>query len=153
MNKYPINELISHREPMILIGGLDDFNNESATCWLDIDEHSAFYQTDKSGVPAYIGIEYMAQSIAAFAGAKALEQGKPVQIGFLLGSRKYQQTQNYFKNGSHLKVKIVELHKESSGLGVYSCEILNQECMIASAQVNVFLPPEPQDFVGMSEKQ
>ncbi len=153
MNKYPINTLISHREPMILIGGLDDFNDESATCWLDIDEHSAFYQTDKSGVPAYIGIEYMAQSIAAFAGAKALEQGKAVQIGFLLGSRKYQQRQNYFDKGSHLKVKIVELHKEPSGLGVYSCEILNQEDIIATAQVNVFLPPEPQDFVGMSEKQ
>jgi predicted hotdog family 3-hydroxylacyl-ACP dehydratase len=137
---------------MILIDGLDEFTNDSATCWLDIDEQSAFYQTDKSAVPAYIGIEYMAQSIAAFAGAKALEQGKPVQIGFLLGSRKYQQTQNFFKNGSHLKVKIVELHNEPSGLGVYSCEILNQEDIIASAQVNVFLPPDPQYFVEMNDK-
>jgi predicted hotdog family 3-hydroxylacyl-ACP dehydratase len=137
---------------MILIGGLDEFTNESATCWLDINEQSAFYQKDKSGVPAYIGIEYMAQSIAAFAGAKALEQGKPVQIGFLLGSRKYQQAQNYFNNGSHLKVKIVELHKETSGLGVYSCEISNQKNMIASAQVNVFLPNDPKDFVENSEK-
>jgi len=137
---------------MILIGGLEDFSHESATCWLDINELSAFYQIDKSAVPAYIGIEYMAQSIAAFAGAKALEQGKAVQVGFLLGSRKYQQRQNYFNKGSHLKVKIVELHKEPSGLGVYSCEILHQEDMIASAQVNVFLPPDPQDFVGMTEK-
>ncbi|WP_019028203.1 hypothetical protein [Colwellia piezophila] len=148
MNKYPISALISHREPMILIGGLDEFNQESATCWLDINENSAFYQAENSGVPAYIGIEYMAQSIAAFAGAKALEQGEPVQIGFLLGTRKYIQKQNYFDKGCHLKVKIVELHKETSGLGVYSCEISNHQGVISSAQVNVFLPPDPDAYVA-----
>ena len=38
-------------------------------------------------VPAWVGIEYMAQAIAAWAGCRARAAGKPPQLGFLLGSR------------------------------------------------------------------
>jgi len=132
---------------MILIGGLKEYTNDSAVCWLDITENSAFFQPENQGVPAYIGIEYMAQSIAAFAGANALENGEEIKVGFLLGSRKYEQSQNYFPSGSHLEVNIVELHKEDSGLGVYSCKITCEDKVVANAQVNVFLPEDTQAFV------
>ena len=126
---------------MILIDGLTEFSENSATCWVNINSESAFYDTDKNGVPCYVGIEYMAQSIAAFAGAKALNQGEDIRVGFLLGSRKYKQQCHYFDNGSQLTIKLEELHIEDTGLGVYACDILLEQTVISSAQVNVFIPP------------
>lgn len=147
MKNYAIEALIAHREPMILISRLIDFDETHATCEVDITKDSAFYQPDSNGVQSYIGIEYMAQAIAAFAGVKALEQGKPVDIGFLLGSRKYQCYQTYFKLNETYQISIEELYKETSGLSVFECEISLGERVIAQAKVNAFQPENPREFL------
>lgn len=89
----------------------------------------------------------MAQTIAAFAGAKALDKGKAIDIGFLLGSRKYQTYQPNFTNGTTYQVSVRELYKEDSGLSVFECDIKNQEQLIASAKVNAFQPNNPKEFL------
>ena len=148
MNKYQITDVLTHRDPMILIDSLEQYDEISCTCHVSINENSPFYDNDKLGVPSYIGTEYMAQSIAAFAGAHALDNNSKVNIGFLLGSRKYTTEQAYFKLRSQLIINIEQLYKEDSGLCVYDCTISEMDNKtIAHAKISVFQPLNPEAFL------
>lgn len=151
MNKYDINQVLPHQSPMILIDSLENYDVDSCRCAVVISQHSPFYNTGKNGVPSYIGSEYMAQAIAAFAGAHALDENENVQIGFLLGSRKYKTMCSYFTLGATLTITIKELYREDSGLRVFECEILSAEkSVLAQANINVFQPKDPDAFIQES---
>lgn len=147
MRKYAIEELIAHREPMILISRLVSHDESSALCEVDISDTSLFYQQHNDGVASYVGIEYMAQSIAAFAGAKALSRGESVEIGFLLGSRKYQTFDALFNNNTTYQITVEQLFQEDNGLSVFDCKIQLGNKLIAQAKVNAFQPENPEEFL------
>lgn len=151
MNNYDIKQVLPHQAPMILIDTLESYDVDSCRCTVGIKSASPFYDELKKGVPSYIGSEYMAQAIAAFAGAHALDEQDAVQIGFLLGSRKYKTFQPYFKLNEILTITIKELYREDSGLRVFECEILSVENeVLAQANINVFQPNDPDAFIQES---
>ena len=98
MNHYKIEQVVPHSEPMILLNRLSSYSEESGCCEVDISSQSPFYDESLNGVASYIGCEYMAQTIAAYAGALAKDKGNEVQIGFLIGTRKYKTYAPVFKN-------------------------------------------------------
>lgn len=149
MNNYKIEEVIAHSAPMILIDKLLKFDDNTAHCQVEITAQSQFIKAN-SYVPSYVGIEYMAQSVAAHAGAKALNAGGKIDIGFLLGSRKYQAKVTQFFIGDVLDIFVTELHQEESGLGVFDCKILLEGEEVASAKVNAFQPEDPKSFIEES---
>ncbi len=140
MNSYTIEQVLPHRQPMILIDCLSHYDEETAVCSVKITETSPFFDTSKKAVPSYIGVEYMAQAIAAFAGADALDAGLEVEIGYLLGSRKYQPTTPWFTLGSELNIHVSRLYEEESGLRVFQCQIKHNDQELVDAKINVFLP-------------
>jgi predicted hotdog family 3-hydroxylacyl-ACP dehydratase len=151
MNNYDIERVLPHQAPMILIDSLKQYDADSCRCTVVITSASPFYNSLKKGVPSYIGSEYMAQAIAAFAGAHALDHKADVQIGFLLGSRKYKTMRPYFHLDEELTITIKELYREDSGLRVFECEILASEnTVIAQANINVFQPKDPNAFIQES---
>jgi len=151
MNNYDIDQVLPHQSPMILIDTLEHYDADSCRCTVTITQQSAFYNVLKKGVPSYIGSEYMAQAIAAFAGAHALDENASVQIGFLLGSRKYKTMQSYFELADTFTITIKELYREDSGLRVFECEILSFEhAVIAQANINVFQPKDPDTLIQAS---
>ena len=151
MNNYDIDQVLPHQSPMILIDSLEHYDVDSCRCTVEITQHSPFYNVVKKGVPSYIGSEYMAQAIAAFAGAHALDDNDSVQIGFLLGSRKYKSMCSHFALAETLTITIKELYREDSGLRVFECEIINVENRtLAQANINVFQPKDPDAFIQES---
>lgn len=140
MNSYSIEQVLPHRQPMILIDRLCQYDEETAICSVKITESSLFYDPTKQAVPSYIGVEYMAQAIAAFAGADALDAGLEVEVGYLLGSRKYQPTTAWFALGSELNIHVSRLYEEESGLRVFQCQIKHNDQELVDAKINVFLP-------------
>lgn len=142
MNNYPIEQVLPHSAPMILIDSLQSYDEESGVCTVTIKPTSLFFDNDKQAVPSYIGVEYMAQAIAAFAGANALDEGGTVEIGYLLGSRKYQPSTAWFEVGSELSISVQRLYEEESGLRVFQCRITHQDKTLADAKINVFLPQQ-----------
>jgi|TARA_R110002060_G_scaffold77748_1_gene89605 predicted hotdog family 3-hydroxylacyl-ACP dehydratase len=151
MINYNIEQLLPHQSPMILIDSLEHYDFDSCRCNVEITEHSPFYSIVKKGVPSYIGSEYMAQAIAAFAGAHALDVNDEVKIGFLLGSRKYKTMCSHFALDEILTITIKELYREDSGLRVFECEIINAEnSILAQANINVFQPKDPAVFIQES---
>jgi len=148
MKKYSIEAVLPHQAPMILIDSLNSYHNDGCMCDVTITEKSPFYNKTKKGVANYIGSEYMAQAIAAYAGALALDRNNKVKIGFLLGSRKYKTFKPYFELNETLSIKVEVLYQEESGLSVFECEIKSSaDELLAQAKINVFQPKNPMEFL------
>ncbi|WP_404851480.1 3-hydroxylacyl-ACP dehydratase [Colwellia sp. RSH04] len=148
---YNIEEVIKHRKPMRLVDELISFDEENACVSVTIDENSEFYQVERQGVPSYIGIEYMAQAIAAQAGANELANGKNIRLGFLLGTRKYKPSINYFDLDTTLHITVKRLLIDAAGLSVFDCSIVDKaqpEIMLAKAKVNVYQPEDSTEYVS-----
>lgn len=142
---YDIEEVIKHRKPMRLVDELVSFDEASACVLVHINEASEFYQANTQGVPAYIGIEYMAQCIAAKAGANEIASGGAIKLGFLLGTRKYKPSVTHFKQGETLHVKTNRLMEDPTGLSVYECTIESGSqlgTILAKAKINVYQPED-----------
>jgi predicted hotdog family 3-hydroxylacyl-ACP dehydratase len=129
---------------MSLLDTILDYGEEWLHAEVHITPDSMFAGAD--GVPAWIGLEYMAQAISAHAGMlECLNGGKP-KIGFLLGSRKYLCNTGYFAFGQTLLVKVYLEMMAANGLNVFNCELQGRG-VEASAIVNVFQPDDAEKFL------
>ncbi|WP_061035650.1 MULTISPECIES: hotdog family protein [Vibrio] len=137
----PIEQLLPHDKPMILVDRALDVQLDTIHCQVDIGDHNPFFNQESLSVPAYVGIEFMAQSVAAWSGYHALTQGEEPPIGFLLGSRRYVADCDAFMQGQILDV-YAEKMMEDNGMAVFSARIEWQENTIATCQLNVYVPSE-----------
>jgi len=96
----------------------------------------------EGGVPAWVGIEYMAQAIAAWSGGRARAGGGSPKIGYLLGSRRYEAVLPVFPAGAELRVLAQCELMADNGLGMFDCRIEHDGRVLASARLSVFEPPE-----------
>ncbi|GIU43973.1 thioester dehydrase [Shewanella sairae] len=143
-----VAEFIPHRQPMILISQLLEHNHDSLLTQTNISATSPYFDSRLNGVPNYVGIEYMAQSIAALAGVEARLRDDIIRVGFLLGSRKLKMHINQFDLGQSYQTKVTRLYQEESGLAVFDCQILHNQKVVAEANVNVFQPQDTQAYIA-----
>ena len=143
----PIEQLLPHAAPMILIDRVVAVNEEQLQAELEIRPDSLF--NTGSGVGAWVGIEYMAQSIAAWAGYQELRQGGRAKIGFLLGARRYSCSVPEFVTGLRLGVSVQLLLQAENGLGSFDCRItdLATQQELAQATVSVFQPHDATHYL------
>ena len=136
MKKFAVEELVPHTDKMVLLDRVIEFDEENMVAEVIVRDDGLF--GDGSTVPAWLGIEYMAQTIAALGGMKRRLAGKPLNLGFLLGTRRYDCNLDIFPVGSVLTVSVKQL-VEDQGLGVFDCRI-TAEGISASAKLNVYQP-------------
>lgn len=131
-----ISELLPHGPEMTLLDRLVEYSPQRSVATVTIRSDSPFAERD--GVPAWVGVEYMAQTIAAHAGYEARLRGEPPAIGFLLGTRSYVSEVGAFPLGSTLTISVEPVVTESR-LGAFQCAI---ECdgVVATAVVNTYRP-------------
>jgi predicted hotdog family 3-hydroxylacyl-ACP dehydratase len=109
----------------------------------------AWYSED-GAMPSWIGIELMAQAIAAHVGLVARSHGKPPKAGVLLGTRQYRASQTNFAAGAELMISARLTYRDESGLGAYDSAIALNGAEVATASVNVYEPP---DFAAFLRQQ
>jgi predicted hotdog family 3-hydroxylacyl-ACP dehydratase len=102
---------------------------------------------DETGVGSWIGIEYMAQTIGAYAGLRARARGEPVKIGFLVGTRGYASRWPRFPLGSRLRIHVRLDCEAGNGMSVFACRIVHDGEELAAADLNVFQPADPIRFL------
>ncbi|QXC56008.1 hotdog family protein [Vibrio mimicus] len=136
-----IASLLPHDAPMILIDRIMEVFPTRIHCQVDVGEHNLFFSADSQSIPAYIGIEFMAQSIAAWSGYHARKNGALPPIGFLLGCRRYHTQCHVFPQGQTLDV-FAEKILEEGGMAVFSGHIEHAGHTLAQCQFNVYLPNE-----------
>ncbi len=128
---YAIEEVVPHRQDMCLLERITHWDQDTIEAELVVPEAGLFVENHE--VPAWVGIEYMAQAIAAWAGCRARAAGKPPQLGFLLGSRRYNSARCSFPSGSRLRVQARCELLGDNGLGMFACRILAGEDEWATA--------------------
>lgn len=144
--KYPIADLLAHGPSMLLLDELVEYGEEHATCALTVRPHSLFFED--GGVPAWAGVEYMAQTIGAYAGIQRLQDGLPVQIGLLLGTRKYTCRLKQFPAGERLWVKAEQLMRDPSGVCAFACELGQGPDTWARAEIKAYQPHNIDEYLG-----
>ncbi len=142
---YEIAALIPHAGKMRLLDQAIDGNAESMSCALTIQAGGLFFAN--GGVDAWVGIEYMAQTVAAWAGWQARLRGETPKIGLLLGSRRYECTQARFALGDTLHVTVHRQFQADNGLAQFNCQIALAGQTVAHAALTVFEPISPHDFL------
>jgi predicted hotdog family 3-hydroxylacyl-ACP dehydratase len=143
-----IRDLVPHAGPMVLLDRLRAIDSESVCAEVRIREDSLFYRD--GGIGAWVGLEYIAQAIAAYAGYHARLRGEPVKMGFLLGTRVYESTRSKFGLGSLLRVYAKRTLQTADGLASFDCFLEDESGRIARASVTVYQPSDAAQFLDGS---
>lgn len=137
MSFPPIEQLLPHRPPMLLIDEVVAFDGESVECAVEIRESSTFFEP--GGVPAWVALEYCAQTVAAYAGLKAHRTGGQPRIGLLVAARELTLQTAVFRAGERLRIRA---HREfgEERVGRFACEVWCDGRAVAKASLSVYLP-------------
>lgn len=133
----PMAGLLPHRGCAILLERVLEHDATTTVCSVDLQAGAAFRSADGS-MPAPIGLEYMAQAIAAHGGLLARseaaaaraaagecrEAGEPAEPrpGFFVGARRVAFKTDRFEAGRPLVVTARHL-RGTSGLIAFDCSI------------------------------
>ena len=78
----------------------------------------------------------MAQSLGIF---RALnEKGSGSKLGFLLGARRFKILRPFIMREARIKVAVSM--QDNSGMGVYDCEVFENDALIATASISALNP-------------
>jgi predicted hotdog family 3-hydroxylacyl-ACP dehydratase len=132
-----IRELVPHSGRMMLLDRVVSADDDSIAVELTIRRDALFVEA--RGVGAWVGIEYMAQAIAAFAGNEARRRDEKAKVGFLVGARHYTCNVPYFPLGATLRVSARRGETGGRGVGSFECSITG-EGIVAEATVTVIQP-------------
>ncbi len=144
IENYSVSELVPHSGQMSLLSDIIDAGDGWIQSRVTISRTSMFVGPD--GVPAWVGLEYLAQTVAAYAGLLERQQGGLPKVGFLLGTRKYECSQPVFAIGEVLNLKVELEFQGDNGLASYFCQLKGQR-VEASAWINVFQPEDTAAYI------
>jgi len=140
----PAAELLPHAPPMILIDSVTAYTPTSISCAL-CTTSTMLPKTPEGNISLAVGYEWMAQSIGAYAGFTARKAGRPVKIGFLLGTRKTEFFTKYFSHSQSLHCR-VNLIGHFDQLAVFDCAAFENETVLMRGQIKVYQPEDVEDF-------
>jgi predicted hotdog family 3-hydroxylacyl-ACP dehydratase len=152
MSLPDIRTLVPHSGAMSLLDTLLAADAETLDARVTIGPDTMFCSGGEVG--AWVGVEYMAQAVAAHAGYAAHLRGEPVRVGFLLGTRRYACTLPAFAVGSILDIHVRRALQGDNGLGAFDCRITDgvDGAELASATVTVFQPDHVEEFLRRSSE-
>ncbi len=141
-----IEHLVPHRPPMLLIDRIVAMAENEVTAEARSDAASIFAVSGK-GVPSYVGIEMMAQTVCAYDGLQRLDEGPTPLVGFLLGCRKYTVRRPYLAPGAVFAVTARKLLQHGD-MASFACRMREADGMdFAEASLNVYRPSDPEAFL------
>jgi predicted hotdog family 3-hydroxylacyl-ACP dehydratase len=116
----PIEELVPHRGAMLLLDEIVSYQADSIVARASV-ARDAWYADERGAMPAWIGVELMAQAAAACAGMEARKQNAPPRAGMLVGCRAYRATSPTFSGT--LKVSALRTASDESGFSLFDCGV------------------------------
>ena len=136
----PVADVLPHRGPMVLLSRILEHSEQHTVCAVDIRADALFVEPAGT-VPAWIGLEYMAQCVAAHAGLRARARGEPVRTGFLIGSRRIDVRTSSFRVGQTLTVVATHTWGEQEA-AAFACTLLDADSrtILVEGTLSVFRP-------------
>ncbi|MCP8900122.1 hypothetical protein [Gilvimarinus xylanilyticus] len=148
-----IERYIPHRLPMRLIDRLVLSEPDKVVTEATISTDNAFYAAVQQGVPAWTGIEFMAQTAAVWLGLADERAGRSIEPAFLISARQYHAHQPVFALGQVLRVEVK--------VGLFEAQIVSfsgrivdagdPQWVLADAEFSAFRPDDPDAYLAASE--
>jgi predicted hotdog family 3-hydroxylacyl-ACP dehydratase len=145
ISAIPIQDLLPHRGALCLLTRALWVDEEHLIAQVDITTHDLFARDGVVG--AWVGIEYMAQAIAAWAGWQARQRGDVPSIGLLVGTRHYRCHCADFAPARY-HIKVTREFQADNGLGQFTCEMTLLDTLLAQASITVFSPTDLSTFLN-----
>jgi len=121
--EFTIDQVLPHTGHMLLLDELLAHSDTSIVTAVTI--HADTVMCDGvHGVPAWVGMEYMAQAACAYSGVYEVRAGEKPKIGLLLGTRSFTSTVSVFPVGSRLTVSAELVMRDDDDLAVFKCRIM-----------------------------
>lgn len=141
----PAAELVPHQGRAVLIDAVlaDDPDSIEVSAHIGADHP---YLVAGRGVPSWVGIELMAQAIAAHAGLGARRHQRPPRAGMLLGTRRYETFTAYFREGARLLIRAARDFGDEGGLAACACTIRCDGELLT--QATIIIVEIPQEKLG-----
>ncbi len=136
-----ISAILPHTGRMLLLDELLEHGPEHAICAVTI-RSDALFCDGANGVPAWVGLEYMAQTVCAYSGIDEVRAGLRPSIGLLLGSRRYQSQVEWFAPGTSLRVRADLLLRDENDLVAFQCTIHEGDRLLAHGDVKAYRPKD-----------
>lgn len=136
----PIEAYVPHRGAMLLLDRLIEAGDEHAVAEAMVPDDGLFVRDGR--MPAWVGVEYMAQAIAAWSGARPRPTGAAPRVGFLLGSRRFEAHCPDFAAGTLLRIEVRQEFVGDNGLGMFNGLILIDGAEVARARISIFEPAD-----------
>ena len=132
---------------MLLIDELISATDSSleASC---IVRNDGLFALADGRVPALVAVEYMAQTVAAFAGVRATKIGESIKPGLLLGARNFASSVTHLSPGERLTIVVTLVIESANGLAVFDCEIRGRDVHVSARLTVVTI--ESLDRLGAS---
>jgi predicted hotdog family 3-hydroxylacyl-ACP dehydratase len=139
---YRIEELLPHARPMILLDEVTDVGEGTLSAALTVRPGRPFFEAGR-GVAAHVAIEWMAQTCGAYVGVAALEAGQPIRMGWLLGTRNFQATVPWFREGERLNITVTPAFLDSQ-MGAFDCIVTRagNGDEVAKARLTLYHPDD-----------
>lgn len=156
-DQFPVADLLPQSNAMVLIDTVTRIDDDSITTQIRVRDDGLF-SLENHTVPAWVGIEYMAQTIAAFSGYHCLLQGEPIRLGFLLGTRLFESNQSSYPCGTLLTVHASKIIESANEMCVFDSSIqitdtsTSNSTIIASAKINLLLPKDLNAFLEKTKR-
>ena len=145
----PATALLPHSGNIVLLDEVVSCDDDTLAANATV-RPSLFSLADGS-LPPWIGLEILAQAVAAWSGWQALVAGKPVRMGFLLGTRQYECHVDAFQPGAALTVRVARTLQDDSGMGIFEGSIVEGQREIAQARLNVYQPEDMSRYTQETE--
>jgi predicted hotdog family 3-hydroxylacyl-ACP dehydratase len=119
----PVEDLVPHARPMRLLARVLQHDASSTTCEVELG-HQSLFRGEDGRIPCWVGLEYMAQCVAAHAGLEARSQGVAPRVGFVMGSRRLRFHRPFHPADGVLEVVARHLRgRVELGALSFACEI------------------------------
>lgn len=150
-DRYTPDDLVPHRGAMSLLDSIDDYGVDWLRATVVIRADSTF--AGPGGVPAWVGIEYLAQAAAAFGGIEQVQRGERPAIGLLIGARYYRAMLETFPVGMKLTVLAQIAMRDTEDFAAYDCTLESggqraADCVLKAYRPRDLAPILAGDFPG-----
>ncbi|MDR2631959.1 MAG: 3-hydroxylacyl-ACP dehydratase [Spirochaetaceae bacterium] len=127
-----LRSLISHRGKMILLSRIKTYNKtqRSLSAEYAISPGCLFYDPELGGIPSWVGIECMAQSISALFGIISRDEGEKPRPGFILSISNLELRVPFLSSGTVLRTFVREDYRLNTVL-TYACEMSGQDLSVS----------------------
>ncbi len=142
---WSLDVLLPHAGPMVLLDEVLAVGNETVRAAATVRRDGLFADPRGFGVPAWVGMEYLAQAIAAWSGFHERARGCPVHPGFLVGARSFHSSVGTIPYGVVLTVDAERLMEDGEGIGVFDGRVTGAG-VEQTVRLKVYLPSDPDRY-------